>query len=339
MTTVTSLPLSRHLNVIFPRLQGAFSVTSKARAHHNVDFTTRTVTIGMRSLILSHPVPTFLPLRPERDSFRTYTSMIFGKKTTLSSPLSEEVPKKRKSLLRKLSVLSGLSFDSSPSYSASSSPRTPSPRHTLDNVLVRCELTLLSALQGAHLTCDERQNCAAEIEAMTFVEKRHLIDFFHGENNAAICALENNACKAFLCSTLATDVLLDHPETVCQLWSKLYHEIVPALQSMCYPLQAFEPSFDVQKTILTAFRDRVLSKLLRDVQFSIPEVHGLLFTIMLETDNVPASFRQLADVCMGNTQHFARYRVKPIRSRTLPNESRKKSVSWVDARKSATFST
>ncbi|VDK64921.1 unnamed protein product, partial [Cylicostephanus goldi] len=124
------------------------------------------------------------------------------------------------------------------------------------------------------------------------------------------------------------------------LWEQVYHQILPLLQSVLYPIQRRRPEFDIRRTILTIFRDRVLSKVLRDVHERIPVLEPMLFTILLETENTSEeskNFAILADRVMGKGDKPAQPETR-IRSRTLPNKPVKR-VSWDDLRKSATFST
>ncbi|VDO40629.1 unnamed protein product [Haemonchus placei] len=234
-------------------------------------------------------------------------------------------------------------------------------------------LWLVSALQGHELTSDVRRQLADDIEQMGYVEQEDLIEFLETgaapstlENNACkqfLCnttelysaldskdpetgaapsTLENNACKQFLCNTTELYSALDSkdPENLVALWDQLFHNILPALQSVLYPLQRTRPGFDLRRTILTIFRDRVLSKILRDVQNRIPILEPMLYTVLLETDSQDEESRQfaiLASRIMGTKNRRSAVTVTRIRSRTLPNKPSKK-VTWSDMRKSATFS-
>uniref|UniRef100_A0A7I4Y8Y2 EF-hand_13 domain-containing protein n=1 Tax=Haemonchus contortus TaxID=6289 RepID=A0A7I4Y8Y2_HAECO len=200
-------------------------------------------------------------------------------------------------------------------------------------------LWLVSALQGHELTSDVRRQLADDIEQMGYVEQEDLIEFL--ETGAAPSTLENNACKQFLCNTteLYSALALKDPENLVTLWDQLFHHILPSLQSILYPLQRTRPGFDLRRTILTIFRDRVLSKILRDVQNRIPILEPMLYTVLLETDSQDEDSRQfaaLASRIMGTKNRRSAVTVTRIRSRTLPNKPSKK-VTWSDMRKSATF--
>ncbi|CAB3405506.1 unnamed protein product [Caenorhabditis bovis] len=251
------------------------------------------------------------------------------------SGFAEQKRRSSKSLLRQLSQLSRKSIDSLSSSLSTSSPRTPSPRGTISEFSVACELLLISALQGARVPCGEIQNCAVEIGDLNQHEKQRLINFFKIDGDAP-GIIENNAFKTFVCSHLTTECLLANVDGLISLWKQLRHGVIPTIQAMCYPLVEFDATFDSQKLILTAFRDRVLAKLLQDIDKEIPELHPILFSITLETDGICPFLKEKIDICMGN-QMKPRY-LKKTRSKTdscVPNKP--KSVSWVDARKSSTF--
>ncbi|ETN72730.1 hypothetical protein NECAME_13750, partial [Necator americanus] len=114
----------------------------------------------------------------------------------------------------------------------------------------------------------------------------------------------------------------------------------PSLQSILYPLKRHRPNFDVRRTILTIFRDRVLSKVLQQVDERIPSLEPMLFTVLLETDSFTEetkNFASLAHRVMGTKETRKQEPLVRVRSRTLPNKPTKK-VTWGDLRKSATFS-
>ncbi|CAI2345396.1 unnamed protein product [Caenorhabditis sp. 36 PRJEB53466] len=275
--------------------------------------------------------------------------MIFGKKNSIGNVfidvqcVEQEKQKKGRSILRQLSQLSRRSIDSL--SSTLSSPRTPSPRATFSDYPNPCELILLSALQGHVLSGDDMRNCASEIQALTLLEKQKLVNFFKPEGDAS-GILENNAFKAFNCSNLTTDLLLNGGcDILEQLWLKLNKLVVPSLQSMCFPLAEIDASFDVQQLILTAFRDRVLAKLLQDARQEFPPLKSILLTILVETDDISTSLKQKIDFCLGKNPNAS---VKPrflkkTRSKTDSClSSKRKSVSWMDdmqdgSRKSSTF--
>ncbi|KAK6026533.1 hypothetical protein OSTOST_07488, partial [Ostertagia ostertagi] len=102
------------------------------------------------------------------------------------------------------------------------------------------------------------------------------------------------------------------------------------------------PEFDIRRTILTIFRDRVLSKVLRDVQERVPILEPMLYTVILETDSLSEETRQFANLAgriMGAKNKSPVVVVSRIRSKTLPDKSTTpKKVTWSDMRKSATFS-
>lgn len=201
-------------------------------------------------------------------------------------------------------------------------------------------LWLVSALQGHHLTCDERRKLVHDIEQMSFDEQEQFIEFL--ETGVAPSTLENNACKQFICNTseLCSVLASKDPENLVVIWQQLFHHTLPALQSILYPLQRTRPDFDIRRTILTIFRDRVLSKVLRDVENRIPMLEPMLFTVLLESDCFTEEGRQfvaLANKVMGTKDKKPAEPVVRNRSRTLPNKPAKK-VTWGDMRKSATFS-
>ncbi|EGT36081.1 hypothetical protein CAEBREN_30197 [Caenorhabditis brenneri] len=190
------------------------------------------------------------------------------------------------------------------------------------------------------------RNCATEIQALTLSEKQKLVNFFKSDGDAA-GILENNAFKAFNCSNLSSDLLKDDgPELLEQLWLKLNNLVIPSLQSMCFPLSEIEASFDVQTLILTAFRDRVLAKLLQDVDQEFPQLKSILLTILVETEEIPASLKTKIDVCLGKSPTSSnvkpRYQKKTRSKTDSCLSSKRKSVSWMDdmqdnSRKSSTF--
>ncbi|KHJ83452.1 hypothetical protein OESDEN_16851, partial [Oesophagostomum dentatum] len=98
---------------------------------------------------------------------------------------------------------------------------------------------------GREIDSDERQRLVHDIERMTEDEQEQFIEFM---------------------------------EELLVLWQQLYHQTLPLLQSILYPLQRQRPEFDVRKTILTIFRDRVLSKVLAEVNVRIPILEPMLFT-------------------------------------------------------------
>ncbi|EFO85663.1 hypothetical protein CRE_01700 [Caenorhabditis remanei] len=264
----------------------------------------------------------------------------------LKVPGVEQEKKKSRSILRQLSQLSRRSIDSL--SSTLSSPRTPSPRATFSDYPNPCELILLSALQAHVISGDDMRNCATEIQSLTFSEKQKLVNFFKSDGDAA-GILENNAFKAFNCSNLSSDLLKeDGAELLEQLWLKLNNLVIPSLQSMCFPLSEIDTSFDVQTLILTSFRDRVLAKLLQDVDQEIPQLKSILLTIMVETEEIPASLRTKIDICLGKSPSSSnnnkpRYQKKTRSKTDSCLSSKRKSVSWMDdmqdpnSRKSSTF--
>ncbi|KAF1765300.1 hypothetical protein GCK72_005252 [Caenorhabditis remanei] len=277
--------------------------------------------------------------------------MIFGKKSSIGNVFYdvqcvEQEKKKSRSILRQLSQLSRRSIDSL--SSTLSSPRTPSPRATFSDYPNPCELILLSALQAHVISGDDMRNCATEIQSLTLSEKQKLVNFFKSDGDAA-GILENNAFKAFNCSNLSSDLLKeDGAELLEQLWLKLNNLVIPSLQSMCFPLSEIDASFDVQTLILTSFRDRVLAKLLQDVDQEIPQLKSILLTIMVETEEIPASLRTKIDICLGknpssSNNNKPRYQKKTRSKTDSCLSSKRKSVSWMDdmqdpnSRKSSTF--
>ncbi|CAQ16139.1 NR LBD domain-containing protein [Caenorhabditis elegans] len=273
--------------------------------------------------------------------------MIFGKKSSIGNVFYdvqcvEQEKKKSNSILRQLSQLSRRSIESL--SSTLSSPRTPSPRATFSDYPNPCELILLSALQAHIISGDDMRNCSTEIQALTLCEKQKLINFFKPEGDAS-GIIENNAFKAFNCSNLSSDLLKeDGSELLEQLWLKLNSLVIPSLQSMCFPLIEIDTSFDVQTLILTAFRDRVLAKLLQDADREFPQLKSILLTILVETEDIPTSLRTKIDICLGKSPSTSKPRYqKKIRSKTDSClSSKRKSVSWMDdmqdnSRKSSTF--
>uniref|UniRef100_A0A1I7XD46 Cysteine desulfurase n=1 Tax=Heterorhabditis bacteriophora TaxID=37862 RepID=A0A1I7XD46_HETBA len=96
--------------------------------------------------------------------------------------------------------LSSIYRNSSPSTSPEPSPTTS------------WGLWLVSTLQGNLTTSDDRRRLVGDIARMSEEEQDNLIEFL--QNGAAPCALENNACKQFLCNTsdLRTALTLNDPK-------------------------------------------------------------------------------------------------------------------------------
>ena len=67
-------------------------------------------------------------------------------------------------------------------------------------------------------------------------------------------------------------------------------------------LQVFDSTFDLRKTILAAFRDRVLSRILLNVRISLPSIQSIIFYISFVTaDNSTeyVTFNSIADKALG----------------------------------------
>ncbi|KAL6734815.1 hypothetical protein Aduo_005315 [Ancylostoma duodenale] len=235
-------------------------------------------------------------------------------------------PSKNQSTFRKIS---DIVRNNSPPISPSPVPGSPA----------WC-LWLVSALQGYEINSEDRRKLVDDIEQMSYDGQETLIEFL--ETGVAPSTLENNACKQFVCNTTELPIVFESkdPQELLVLWQQLYHQTLPALQSILYPLQRARPEFDIRRTILTIFRDRVLTKVLQNVNQRIPILEPMLFTVLLETDNVgndSADFTAIAQRVMGTKQSRKPEPMVRIRSRTLPNKPTKK-VTWGDMRKSATFS-
>ncbi|VDM55235.1 unnamed protein product [Angiostrongylus costaricensis] len=233
--------------------------------------------------------------------------------------------------LKPFRKLSGIVRNQSPPSSpSSSSPLSPS-----------WGLWLVSALQGHAIISDERRKLVNDIERMTFDEQELFIEFL--KTGVAPSTLENNACKQFVCNTSELCCILDSkdPQNLVVMWEQLYQHTLPVLQSILYPLQRTRRDFNIRRIIITIFRDKVLSRVLRDVQHRIPILEPMLFTVLLETDGTTQQakdFAVLASLVMGtNEKRPAESDSARIRSRTLPCKPVKK-VTWGDTRKSATFS-
>ncbi|EYC16683.1 hypothetical protein Y032_0033g2785 [Ancylostoma ceylanicum] len=184
-----------------------------------------------------------------------------------------------------------------------SPPTSPSP---IPGSPTWC-LWLVSALQGYEINSEDRRKLVDDIEQMSYDGQETLIEFL--ETGVAPSTLENNACKQFVCNTteLPTVLASKDPQELLVLWQQLYHQTLPALQSILYPLQRTRPEFDIRRTILTIFRDRVLTKVLQNVNERIPALEPMLFTVLLETDNdESAEFSAIAHRVMGTKQVLLR---------------------------------
>lgn len=70
-------------------------------------------------------------------------------------------------------------------------------------------------------------------------------------------------------------------------------------------LQAFDASFDIRREILKAFRDRVLLRILSDVQFGLPTLRSMICSVSFATadDSVEFErFSEIADRILGMNQ-------------------------------------
>ncbi|CAI5440941.1 unnamed protein product [Caenorhabditis angaria] len=261
--------------------------------------------------------------------------MLFGKRNILGNLFNDvqctpqHQQQKRQSIFRKFSMLSSRrSIDSL--SSTLSSPRTPSPRGTF-SATNSCELTIVAALQGHILTVDEMRFCALEIGNLSDAEKLKLLTFLKSESSAII---ENNALKSFQCASL-NSLLLENLEILDGLWEIIVDVVIPNLQSIIYTLSEVDASFDVQKWIFTAFRDRVLAKLLQDVQSEIPKLKSMLTVIMVETDdNLNPTTRSKFDICLGKSRKTkkplekTRSKTDSCLASTSSSPTKSKSVTW-----------
>ncbi|KAJ1374001.1 hypothetical protein KIN20_036583 [Parelaphostrongylus tenuis] len=225
----------------------------------------------------------------------------------LFSPVST-----RADYLKAFRKLSGIVRNQSPPSSPSSStPLSPS-----------WGLWLVSVLQGHTITSDERRKLVTDIEQMTFDEQELFLEFL--ETGIAPWTLENNACKQFVCNTSDLCSVLDFkdPQNLVIIWEQLYQHTLPVLQSIFYPLQRTRPDFNIRRTIITIFRDKVLRKVLRDVHHRIPILEPMLFIVLLETDETTQEakdFAVLANHIMGiNERRPTQDQSARFRSRTLP---------------------
>ncbi|VDK18778.1 unnamed protein product [Anisakis simplex] len=119
-----------------------------------------------------------------------------------------------------------------------------------------------------------------------------------GWQSAIPAAMENNACKAFECATSDLDTILDEHNVTAlsDLWHKTHTQIIPTLQAMLYPLQSFDSSFDVRLEILKTFRDRVLTRLLENVQFPIPMLQSMICLVSFATSDTSPEHKRFNDI-------------------------------------------
>ncbi|CAI4224184.1 unnamed protein product [Auanema sp. JU1783] len=259
-----------------------------------------------------------------------------GVDLTVFSANSSPNHKRRSSSLKKL----GLSLKRSSVQSESSSTRSAS---VSSNQSFSCELWLLSALQGCSSCSEDRQNMARHVSQTTDDEKDQLIDFLQAHDGAVAIAMENNACKQFICATHEIPEQLKEKDVkiLVRMWTQLYQDIIPNLQGILYPLKSYSQDFDIRKCVLTAFRDRVVVKLIEGFE-EIPELESMLFTLLLETDADNEAYKRFSYLAKKTINTKVDNEIEepaPVkhRSKTLPNKQ-KRTVTWQDMRKSATFS-
>lgn len=245
--------------------------------------------------------------------------MKFGRKFSLRTALEFN------GLKKSLSLLSSKSFDLD-----GIRIKTPSPRMTMDAAVARSELTILTALKGGEVSSEERQRCSSEINLLTGPEKTELIEFVRRETAGVV---ENNAMKMFETSELTSSLLQDHFHVIVELWEQLTSSAC-ALQGICYGLELYDPEFKVKKQLMIAFRDRVLVKILCSVDEPLPELESILFSVNLEAGPTE-ELDTIIGKCLGKEEQAVPIR-KDYRSKSVP--SKRKSVTWLDDRKSSTFS-
>lgn len=165
-----------------------------------------------------------------------------------------------------------------------------------------CELQLITALQGIEADAAARHLIAMTIMQMSDAQKLAIINFL--VQIAIPAAMENNACKVFSCATqeLGTALSEEFYGDLIMLWNKTLKQIIPNAQAMLYPLKAYSNSFDIGKSILTSFRDRVLLKVLSNIHCSIPLFHSMISYICFATADDSANyveFSKIADTVLG----------------------------------------
>ncbi|KAI1727024.1 hypothetical protein Ddc_04306 [Ditylenchus destructor] len=188
-----------------------------------------------------------------------------------------------------------LTAHSLPTSNTASSPRSAPPDFNWSY-----HLDIISALKGNIHNYISRSCVAESIYALTEDTKTKLIDFIASMQGAIASTLENNACKQFNCapddleSMFNADVDMEEVlEKLFQLWDALLHQIVPNTFGMLYPLEQFDASFGVKRTVLIHFRDRVLVRLF--CRFNPPlelcvlnkwrKLFSIFSTIDMETKN------------------------------------------------------
>ncbi|KAL3082948.1 hypothetical protein niasHS_010750 [Heterodera schachtii] len=158
-------------------------------------------------------------------------------------------------------------------------PSNPSPPQgilSLPEFANSYQLDIISALRGNEHDFLANAAIADAIRAVQSDEdKMELIDFIASEEHGAIAlTLENNACKMFNCSPSELPLVSSNYKTkkhflseLCELFTTSLCQSIPTLFAMLYPLQHFNPNFQIRKIILRHFRDRVLIRLLANFEF------------------------------------------------------------------------
>ncbi|KIH58001.1 hypothetical protein ANCDUO_11804 [Ancylostoma duodenale] len=184
--------------------------------------------------------------------------------------------------------------------------------------LVSWCLWLVSALQGYEINSEDRRKLVDDIEQMSYDGQETLIEFL--ETGVAPSTLENNACKQFVCNTTELPIVFESKDPQSSNFRSCWSSGNNSIIKHCLPFKVYfiryssifqraRPEFDIRRTILTIFRDRVLTKVLQNVNQRIPILEPMLFTVLLETDNVgndSADFTAIAQRVMGTKQVLLR---------------------------------
>lgn len=168
-----------------------------------------------------------------------------------------------------------------------------------------CQVQLIRALQGIETDATIRHMVATTINELEMEEKPKFIEVL--QDTLIPFAVENNACKTFECTCAELETALNDENVHCltDLWSLTHTQIIPTLDAMLYPLKAFDSTFNVRKTILAAFRDLVLARVLRNVRSTLPSLQSMIFYISFATaDNSEQyiAFSNIADKTLGLTE-------------------------------------
>uniref|UniRef100_A0A915AZW1 Uncharacterized protein n=1 Tax=Parascaris univalens TaxID=6257 RepID=A0A915AZW1_PARUN len=159
-----------------------------------------------------------------------------------------------------------------------------------------CQLQLMTTLQGADVDATTRHLLAMSIAEMDNLQKTKIADFL--TQTAVAAAMENNACKVFECATDELDKALNEENValLAALWERTHTEIIPTMQATLYPLKAFDASFDIRREILKAFRDRVLLRILSDVQFELRSLRSMICSVSFATADESVEFERFSEI-------------------------------------------